>query len=349
MVKQLKISDLNMSADPDDSTHFARTLIHSVMKSRLESGINTHMKAVAVDDKCGIRDHEKFVQENWSEKYTVYSLHHSMDIFFFEDGNIMVICSQDMDNFAYNDGQTAIHLYGSKEFVFAFDKFKKVKNDEHVYLTWYYTNQHGINAKSIELTGAAPMYDEYCPFVNGGVEHFLNRYMESSASILILLGPPGTGKTSFIRHFIYTRGIPTCVTFDEKVMNSDSYFLDYLTGTSNQLMVVEDADVLLASRESDANKIMSKLLNVSDGLVPLLKKKMIFSTNLDNMHKIDPAIMRPGRCFDTVHFRQLSYTEAVAACDRAGIERVLERDQEYTLSEIFNGKNTQQKRKRVGF
>jgi hypothetical protein len=94
---------------------------------------------------------------------------------------------------------------------------------------------------------------------------------------------------------------------------------------------------------------MTKLLNVSDGLVPLLRKKIIFSTNLENLSKIDAAIMRPGRCFDTVVFRQLSHEEAIRACDRAGLEHVPNRHKEYTLSEIFNGKNNSQPQKKIGF
>lgn len=345
-----------------DSSEFIRAILCQYYGKRTE---NLFSRTVRTDSKLNFIDNEKFVRDHYGTEYRVYSIFNGQDIFFLPDGNVLVIYGRDRskvydweaiggDNYQFELSEAdepesrVIQAWGTKEFVFSLDKFEAPESNE-VSLSWYFSSTHGISNKSIDLTEAPPMYDEYLPFIKGGVEDFLDRYMASKASILILLGPPGTGKTSFIRHLIYTRKLDTCVTFDENVMNSDSYFLDYLTGTKNDLMVIEDADVLLSARESASNKIMSKLLNVSDGLVPLMKKKMIFSTNLNDMHKIDPAIMRPGRCFETVHFRQLSYDEATAVCDRAGLERVLHRDQEYTLTEIFNGKNTQQKTKRIGF
>ena len=38
-------------------------------------------------------------------------------------------------------------------------------------------------------------------------------------------------------------------------------------------------------------------------------RKILFTTNLPNVHDIDPALMRPGRCFATLHTRSLTPTE----------------------------------------
>jgi ATP-dependent 26S proteasome regulatory subunit len=42
---------------------------------------------------------------------------------------------------------------------------------------------------------------------------------------------------------------------------------------------------------------MSRFLNISDGLIKLPNKKLVFTTNVTNFENIDSALLRPGRCF----------------------------------------------------
>jgi hypothetical protein len=44
-------------------------------------------------------------------------------------------------------------------------------------------------------------------------------------------------------------------------------------------------------------------------LVRAQGRKILFTTNLPNVHDIDPALMRPGRCFATLRTRPLTPTE----------------------------------------
>ena len=202
-------------------------------------------------------------------------------------------------------------------------------------VTWYYGSGGRMYDKPILITEPRPCYDEFYPWIKQGIESYYEAFVTSTAPILILLGEPGTGKTSFIRNMIYQKALNTIVTYDEQLLASDGFFVNYLTNDEADLLVIEDADLLLMDRESAGNKTMSKLLNVSDGLVKIMDKKIIFTTNQTQVADIDQALLRPGRCFDSVLFRALDQTEANAAAFIGGIEAPTGKSA-YTLAEIFN-------------
>lgn len=227
-------------------------------------------------------------------------------------------------------------------------KEKFGKDQTKVQLSWWYKTDEGyFDDRQMEFVFNQVAKDEYYPYITEGLDSYLKAYVESPASILVMMGEAGTGKTSFLKHFIKEFKLNTMVTYDSSVMESDFFYIQYLTDTHRQLLVIEDADLLLSSREDD-NKTMSKLLNLSDGLIKINDKKIIFTTNLTNIQKVDHALIRPGRCFDVIEFRKLTYPEAVRACEVAGIAPVSE-DKEYCLSEIFNRKQLSAYRSKLGF
>jgi len=50
--------------------------------------------------------------------------------------------------------------------------------------------------------------------------------------------------------------------------------------------------------------------------------------------RIDPALLRPGRCFACTQFRPLNYLEANAAAEIAGLPKP-KYAKNYTLAELF--------------
>ncbi len=265
------------------------------------------------------------------------------------DGALLEFPGQNFIRIAeHSNSRFWLNVIGSTEFLKSMT-VNKEETKQNTYIDWTYMTDSGMKTVEIQLTDVNKIYPEYYPFIKDGPDKFFTKYLDHSAPILVLIGDPGTGKTSFIRAMIDKHKLRTNVTFDEQVMHRDSYFIDYLTSDEQSLMVIEDADLLLTSRESDQNKMMAKLLNISDGIIKLVRKKIIFSTNLSNIHKIDPALVRPGRCFDVIHFRHLNYDEAVKACKRAKLPEVETGNREYVLSEIFNGRISEPLTKRIGF
>jgi hypothetical protein len=192
-----------------------------------------------------------------------------------------------------------------------------------------------------------PAIDAAYPWLPKKIGPYIDDYLNSSASVIILIGAPGTGKTTFIKNLIHRSGGDAKVTYDEKVMGDDSLFAGFIE-SDTRFMIMEDADAFLKARE-DGNTMMHRFLNVSDGLISAEGKKLVFSTNLPSIRDIDSALMRPGRCFDVVEFRALKRNEAEEVAAEVGVP--LPDGSEFTLAEIFNVMPSAEtvKHRRVGF
>jgi len=216
---------------------------------------------------------------------------------------------------------------------------------------WQYLLDDEKQSQEIKIEQPKPIYDEFYPWIKEGVHNYFNRFLASESSVLVLLGETGTAKTSFIRSLIWYASMNTMFTYEEKLLENDSLFVDFITNERTNLLIVEDADLFLTSREDDGNKIMSKFLNVGDGLAGLGKKKIIFTANIVDPTRIDSALLRAGRCFDCQVFRRLSFDEAMKAMQVAGITLPDGfQKSSYTLAELFTkDKKPSFQQNRVGF
>lgn len=196
-------------------------------------------------------------------------------------------------------------------------------------IDWFYAADNKPQRTIIDLEHPHQAKDEYFPWLKTGLENFQKEFLNSSANVLLLIGEPGCGKTSFIRDLIQRNDVSAAVTYDETLMNMDSFFIEFISKPYD-LLIIEDADAILQKR-LDGNKVMSKLLNAGDGLIKT-KKKIIFTANLTNLDDVDEALTRPGRCFETLIFRQLTFSETQAAAAAAGLP---EPNEAKTLASLF--------------
>lgn len=181
---------------------------------------------------------------------------------------------------------------------------------------------------------------------------FIDDFLDSSANVLILTGPPGLGKSALINEIITRADRPTFIVFDQAVMKTDKLYTDFINKALNDgsgLMIMEDADLILSDRTVTQNEMMSRLLNLSDGIMDTSGAKFIFTANLKDKSEIDDALLRPGRCFDVVEFRNLTYQEAVRAAEAIGVELYDHDKTEYTVAEIFNSTNNRKEKFKFGF
>jgi hypothetical protein len=176
-------------------------------------------------------------------------------------------------------------------------------------------DQYGeIILKSFSIKEIHKYNPVFYPFMNGqDIQDFAKKYLESNASILLLIGPPGTAKTSFIRQLLQATGESVLLTYSDEIKTKDNLF-SYFYDSPEKFLIIEDADTYIEKREN-GNTNMKQLLNITDGLTANPDKKVIFSTNLPNINSVDPALIRAGRCYDILHFDRLQGDDLLAAID----------------------------------
>jgi len=193
--------------------------------------------------------------------------------------------------------------------------------DQMFVVDWQFSNSRGtlVNTAFDEIADDV-LIDEAYPQLGAPVAQFIERYLDAPETVLILLGPPGMGKTRLVRAILGAMSrrkedsALVMYTADKSALEGDEIFVDFITGL-HDAFIIEDADHLLQPR-TDGNKNLHRFLMIADGVVRAQSRKIIFTTNLPNIGSIDEALLRPGRCFATVQMRQLTRTEADAVLIR---------------------------------
>lgn len=247
-----------------------------------------------------------------------------------------------------NSSAVEIRIYGSEDFVDNWftaltAKFEQVKN----VIEWIYSSDG--QSIDVPLRGDRIPVDEMYPFLEGEtLKDYYDRFMHSEASILLLIGPPGTGKTTFIRGLLQHTEMSAIVTYDATILAKDFVFAQFIEG-DRSVMIIEDADNFLGAR-SDGNDLMHKFLNVGDGLVTTKNKKLIFSTNLPSIKDVDSALVRPGRCFDIINFAPLTQTQAEKLATKLNISLDGVRDS-WSIADVFHKQvlATKAPKRKMGF
>lgn len=228
---------------------------------------------------------------------------------------------------------------GNKKQVDDFMEF--VKPFKHVkvpQIEWVTSVSNGVNSSHIAMKAAKPIDKSFYPCLNGeSVDAFVKRFMDSDATILLLIGPPGLGKTELITQIIWAANAQCMLTFSDAVSSSDSLFTYFIESDAN-ILLVEDADTMLSARKN-GNDNMKRILNISDGLTARKDKKFIFTTNLPSLASVDPALLRPGRCFKTLEFKRFNHEQALEIAAFINVE--LPEQEDYSLAEIFAVRNNE--------
>ena len=311
-----------------------------IMNRRVDAKLSTVQRETTV--LCDRQRWSKWAEEHYKECLFVQS-NVSTGFIVEEDTNNFI-------KFDVNSNSTTVRAFGDVEY--AEDMIEIVESNFDIvssHIEWVYGADG--NSVNVPLNRDRMPVEEMYPFLNGeSLGDYYDRYMESSANILLLIGPPGTGKTTFIRGLLAHRNCSAIVTYDAGILEKDGFFAKFIEDDA-EVMVLEDSDAFLKSR-SDGNTMMHRFLNVGDGLVTTKGKKMIFSTNLPSVRDIDSALIRPGRCFDIVTFDVLNVDAAKSLAKKLKVKLPEVKDT-YSIAEIFNQQSDNTKKsstnRKVGF
>lgn len=237
-------------------------------------------------------------------------------------------------------------VVGSK--IFLAEQLSTIKDyfqESGSFIKWWYSEKA---YSVVQLDISMLPIDSFYPFLNGeSLESYFQRYLDSTASILLLIGKPGTGKTTFIKSLINYSKSGAVVTYDPCLLSHDGVFVDFISDSDTDFLVLEDSDNFLSSR-AEGNSLMDRFLNVSNGLVSVKNKKLIFSTNLPSIKNVDEALLRPGRCHDILEFSKLNQSEADILAGDLGI-KINNKKDEYTIADIFHESNKKVNKQSFGF
>lgn len=169
----------------------------------------------------------------------------------------------------------------------------------------------------------------------------------NQSGLSILRGKPGTGKTSFLRHLIFS----LATTHRFYYVPVDAFHLlqaemsNFLTKESNRfqdmsfVIVLEDAEQLLLNRREFRDGLASSLLNFTDGFVGDLVKAHLICTINGEVKDLDAAVLRPGRQRFLREFDLLDWGQAQRLAASLDIQLVEKKP--YSLAEIYHFKDTQ--------
>lgn len=123
----------------------------------------------------------------------------------------------------------------------------------------------------------------------------------------LLYGPPGCGKTSFAQVLAGELQLDICILNLTHAGLTDDAVAEYLRDApQNAIIVLEDVDAIFVERTVTAKEggdgkrggnttvSFSGLLNALDGVASQEGRLLFMTTN--HIEKLDPALIRPGRC-----------------------------------------------------
>ncbi len=176
--------------------------------------------------------------------------------------------------------------------------------------------------------------------------------LKDTNGLYLFHGQPGTGKSTYIKYLIHQ--LRKKVIFISPKMAGE---LDNLSMTSflldnrNAVLVIEDAEELISSREEVRNSSLSMLLNLTDGLLGESLGIQIIATFNTDLKNIDKALLRKGRLSKIYEFKPLALDRTHALLQKLG--HPIEVSHPMPVSDIFNFEiNTNHEpklRKAVGF
>lgn len=174
--------------------------------------------------------------------------------------------------------------------------------------------------------------DSFLP-IHKNIVQQLNKF--DNKGLYLFHGHPGTGKSTYIKYLIHQLKKKVIFISPKMAGELDNLSMTpFLLENRNSVLVIEDAEELITSREEVRNSNLSMLLNLTDGLLGESLGIQIIATFNTDVKNIDKALLRKGRLSTIYEFKPLALDRTNSLLSKLGYN--VEVDCPLSVADIFN-------------